>query len=56
MIYIKNFVYDFDFLIIIFEVECDGIMNYVGIRDIGYGMIFIDINDFIEDWLDFEYD
>lgn len=49
MIYIKNFVHDFDSSTITFEVERDGITNYVGTRDTGYGTTSTDINDFTED-------
>ena len=55
MIYIKNFVHDFDSSTITFEVERDGITNYVETRDTGYGTTSTDINDFTEDWSDSEY-
>ncbi|HDT8050973.1 TPA: hypothetical protein RD653_002968, partial [Enterococcus faecalis] len=38
-----------------FEVERDGVTNYVETRDTGYGTTSIDINDFTEDWSDSEY-
>ena len=56
MIYIKIL-----YMILILQqlplrVERDGITNYVGTRDTGYGTTSTDINDFTEDWSDSEYD
>ncbi|MGL9942370.1 MULTISPECIES: hypothetical protein [Enterococcus] len=55
MIYIKNFVHDFDSSTITFEVEREGVTNHVETRDTGYGTTSTDINDFTEDWSDSEY-
>lgn len=55
MMYIKNFVHDFDSSTITFEVEREGVTNHVETRDTGYGTTSTDINDFTEDWSDSEY-
>ena len=55
MIYIKNFIHEFDSSTITFEVEREGVTNHVETRDTGYGTTYTDINDFTEDWPDSEY-